>query len=742
MKLVLKYFKPYTITAIFCIVMLFTQALCDLNLPNFMSKIVNVGIQQGGIETSVPECISENGFDLMTSFMTDEEKNIAHENYFMIKTGGLSTEYESYVNKYPLLSEENIYVLNTNKRDTIDKLNDCFSDAVATMFYTLKDISNDTGARAISGDMQNIDFHKIYSLIPMIDSIPKDAINLAREESKNLDDSVKSQLSIMVTKQFYEEVGLDLSSLQSGYIARIGSYMIIITIIGAVATIMVALFSSRIAAGVSKLSRRDVFKKVESFSNTEFDKFSTASLITRTTNDITQIQSVVIMIIRILCYAPIMGVGGIIMALRKNVSMSWIIALGVLALVMIIIIIYSIAMPKFKIIQKLVDKLNLVTREHLNGMMVIRAFSNQKFEEDRFDKANKDLTDTNRFANRVMAVMMPSMMFVMNSICLLIVWVGGHQIAEAHMQVGDMMAFMQYAMQAITAFLMISIMFIMIPRAAVSIDRVEEVLSTTPVINDKKHTKKLPEILRGKLEFRNVSFKYDDASEYVLEDISFVAKPGETTAFIGSTGSGKSTLINLIPRFYDVTSGEILIDDIDIRDLSQHDLRDNIGYVPQKGILFSGDITSNLMYADSNATSQDIKLAADTAQATEFIDEMPDGFKSPISQGGGNVSGGQKQRLAIARALVKRAKIYIFDDSFSALDFKTDAALRKALKDYTLNSTVLIVAQRVSTIMNAEQIIVLDEGKIVGKGTHKELLKSCDTYREIATSQLSEEELK
>ena len=742
MKLLKRYFKPYVITVFFCVVMLFVEAICDLNLPNFMSKIVNVGIQQSGVENSVPQAISEDGFTLMTSFMTDEEKDIAHKNYFIVRTGGLSTDYEEYVNKYPLLKSKNIYVLNTNEKETLEKLNDSFMDATSTMFYTLKNISaNSDSAKVISEDMQNISFDKIYSLIPMISSIDKDVINNARNDSKNLDESIISQMSVMVTEQFYKEVGLDMSSLQSSYITRIGVYMLVITLIGAVSAIVVSLFASRISAGVSKLLRRDVFKKVESFSNTEFDKFSQASLITRTTNDITQIQTVIVMAIRMLCYAPIMGIGGIIMALNKSVSMSWIIALGVIVLIAIIIAIYNIAMPKFKIVQKLVDRLNLVTREHLTGLMVIRAFGNQKFEEQRFDKANKDLTDTNKFINRVIALMMPSMTFIMNAICLLVVWVAGHEIADSKMQVGDMMAFMQYSMQIIMSFLMISLMFIMIPRAAVSVDRVSEVINTVPVIKDKRTTKKLPKEHPGVVEFKNVSFKYENASEDVLCDINFVAKPGETTAFIGSTGSGKSTLINLIPRFYDVTSGQILIDGVDIRDLSQHDLRDNIGYVPQKGILFSGDINSNLLYGDSKASNVDIKIAADVAQATEFIEKMPEKFETPIAQGGSNVSGGQKQRLSIARALMKKAKIYIFDDSFSALDFKTDAALRKALKSYTANSTVLIVAQRVSTIMNAEQIIVLDEGRIVGKGTHKELLKSCKEYKEIAVSQLAKEEL-
>ena len=517
--------------------------------------------------------------------------------------------------------------------------------------------------------------------------------------------------------------------------------MLLLSLIAALASILIGFFSARTAAGVSQNLRRDVFRKVQGFSNAEFDKFSTASLITRNTNDITQIQTMLIMGIRILIYSPILATGGIIMALRRTTSMGWIIVVAVIAVILIIGVVFAVAMPRFKLIQKLVDKLNLVTRESLTGLMVVRAFGNQNFEENRFNQVNQDTTANNLFVNRVMVFMMPTMMFIMNGMTLLVVWVGAQQIAASAMQVGDMMAFMQYAMQIIFSFLMMSMMFIMIPRAAVSGDRIQEVLAVKPSIVDPATPKKLPMKAQTTLAFDHVSFRYEGAEEDVLHDINFVAKPGETTAFIGSTGSGKSTLINLIPRFFDVTSGTVKIDGIDIREVSQHDLREKIGYIPQKGVLFSGTIASNLKYGDPLANEADLAIAAQIAQASDFIESSPDGFEREIAQGGSNVSGGQKQRLSIARALVRKPDIYIFDDSFSALDYKTDVALRRALKEYTGNSTVLIVAQRINTIMHAEQIIVLDHGRVVGKGTHNELLKSCATYQEIASSQLSEEEL-
>lgn len=527
----------------------------------------------------------------------------------------------------------------------------------------------------------------------------------------------------------------------TGLIFQKGLQMLGMTLLGSVCAVIVGLIASRVAAGVSQTLRSELFSKVESFSNAEFDKFSTASLITRTTNDITQVQMIVVMLVRMVFYAPIMGVGGVVRALSKSVSMSWIIALAVLVLIGIILILFSVAMPKFQKIQGYIDRLNLVMRENLEGMLVIRAFNTQRFEEKRFDKANKTLTSTNLFVNRSIATMMPAMMLVMNLLTILIVWVGSKQVSNLKMDVGDMMAYMQYAMQIMQAFLMMSMMFIMLPRAAVSANRINEVLETEASIVDKETPVTYSDIFDATVEFRDVSFRYPGGQGNVLEHISFIAKPGETTAFIGATGSGKTTLVSLIPRFYDVTQGQILIDGTDIRDVPMHELRERIGYVPQKSILFSGTVESNLYYADKNSTQENIERAADIAQATEFITSKPTGYKTPIAQGGTNVSGGQKQRLSIARALVKNAPINIFDDSFSALDLKTDAALRARLKQETGDSTVLLVAQRVSTIMNAEQIIVLDNGQIVGRGTHETLLETCPIYQEIASSQMSREEM-
>lgn len=525
------------------------------------------------------------------------------------------------------------------------------------------------------------------------------------------------------------------------FIIKSGLQMLGISLLSALCTVSVGFIASKIAAGSSQSMRIDLFEKVQNFSNAEFDKFSTSSLITRTTNDITQIQTLVVMLIRMVFYAPIMGIGGFVHALAKSKSMSWIIGLAVVMLICLMMVVFTLAMPKFKIIQTLIDRLNLVVRENLDGMLVIRAFNTQKFEEERFDKANKDLTDTNLFVNRVMSCMMPSIMLLMNLTTVLIIWVGSKQVSAFKMEVGDMMAYMQYVIQIIFAFLMMSMMFILIPRASVSAERIADVLETEPsIITDPDLAKELKDC-KGVIEFKNVCFSYPGAEEDVLHNISFTAKPSETTAFIGSTGSGKSTLINLIPRFYDVTSGEVLIDGINVKNINLHELRGNLGYVPQKGVLFSGTIKSNISYSDKNASDDDILRASNIAQAMEFIDSKPERFETPIAQGGNNVSGGQKQRLSIARALLRKPKICIFDDSFSALDFKTDAKLRKVLKEETGSSTVLLVAQRISTIMNAEQIIVLDNGCIVGKGTHKELMENCEVYKEIALSQLSKEEL-
>ena len=697
-----KYLKPFIILLLSAIALLFIQAYCDLNLPNYMSDIVNVGLQQGGIESPVPEAISEEKISQILKMTSPADADLLTSSYKKIEAGN-----NDYTKKYPKSEEMNIYVLEQEDKSSLDKLEEIFGKS-ANIGYLISKGSN-----------------------------PMDAVKAA----ENTDPSLLKQMGVAGVKVYYQELGMDTDKIQSSYIIKTGMIMLLITLIGAVATILVSFCSAKIAAGVCRNIRHDIFSKVEGFSNNEFDKFSTSSLITRTTNDITQIQMLIIMGVRMIFYAPIMGIGGSFMALKKGPSISWIIALAVLLVIGLIVSVFLIAMPKFKIIQKLIDRLNLVSRENLTGIMAVRAFGNQEFEANRFDKANKDLTHTNLFVNRVMVFMMPAMMLVMNLATILIVWVGADKVSESTMQVGDMMAFMQYAMQIIMAFLMISMMFIMVPRASVSADRIAEVLNTDPSILDPQHTKDFDLSQKGIVEFKNVSFRYQGADEDVLHNITFTAYPGQTTAFIGSTGSGKTTLINLIPRFYDVTDGEILVNGVNVKDVPQHDLHDFIGYVPQKGILHSGTIASNLRYGKQTATDEEIQTAATVAQAMEFINSPDVGFDKNISEGGTNVSGGQKQRLSIARALVKKPPIYIFDDSFSALDFKTDSALRKALKEYTGDSTVLIVAQRISTIMNAEQIIVLNDGEIVGKGTHKELLKNCPTYNEIASSQLTKEEL-
>lgn len=735
-----KYLKPFAFSLLISIILLFGQAMCDLNLPNFMSKIVNVGIQQGGIETAVPEALSVKGFNFIENFMTDGQKKEVNNSFKRISSSDSGREYDGYLKKYPLLKSEDIYVKSTNDDSELNKI---FGEASMTFINTIDELGKKQGKSLSTSQKSSkgMDITKLYSLTPIIENLPPEAVKQAHDKAAQNPDSMLMQSGISLCRGFYKEIGMDKDKIQFNYIFKIGAFMLLIALIGGAAAISVSYLGSKIASGAARNLRSDIFKKVESFSNHEFDKFSTASLITRTTNDVTQIQMMMVFAIRMICYAPIMGIGGIIMALKKSVSMSWVIALACILIIGLISVIFSIAVPRFKIVQKLIDKLNLVSRENLNGLMVIRAFETQKFEAERFNKSNKDLADNTLYVSRIIILMFPAMMLIMNLVQILIVWVGADKIAVSALQVGDMMAFLQYAMQVIMSFLMISIMFIMIPRAAVSGDRIYEVLSIEPSIKDPKNPKEFKKDKFGYVEFKNVSFHYSGAGENALEHITFTAKPGETTAFIGSTGSGKSTLVQLIPRFYDVTSGEVLINGVNVKDITQHKLREQIGYVPQKGILFSGTIKSNLTYGSEDADEETIKSSAEIAQASDFISKLPGEYNSEIAQAGVNVSGGQKQRLSIARALVKNPPIYIFDDSFSALDFATDAALRHELKKHTSESTILIVAQRVGTIMDADQIIVLNEGKIVGIGTHKELLKSCPTYYEIASSQLSKEEL-
>lgn len=746
---IMKYLKKSAVSVVAIIILLLIQALCDISLPDYTSKIVNVGIQQGGIENAVPEVIKENELKRLLMFVDNDDKDAVEDAYTLVKSGDTSDEnYDEYVEKYPKLETENVYVLKEIDKEKNEKLNEILGKPEMALLAIEKD--GEESKKIKEGILKMMPpqaamVMKDKSLIEIMKTMPEEQLDSIRKEMfkkfDSMPDSIITQSAIAYVNNEYKSIGIDLDNLQNKYILKSGGQMLGIAILSMFVTIIVTYLAAKVAATLGKILRNNVYEKVMSFSNEEMKKFSTASLITRSTNDIQQIQMMMVMILRFIFYAPMMAMMGIFKVISTNVSMSWIIGVAVLCIVFLLGILFTFVMPKFKLVQNLVDRLNLVSREIITGIMPIRAFSNQKHEEERFDKANGDLTKVNIFVNRIMSCMMPAMMLVMNLIAVLIVYKGTYSIDAGTMQVGDMMAFIQYTMQIIMSFLVIAMMSVMIPRASVSAGRICEVIETEPTIEDPKNAKEFSGNKKGVVEFKNVSFKYPDAEENILSDISFTAKPGETTAFIGSTGSGKSTLINLIPRFFDVTEGKILVDGVDIREVTQKDLRDKIGYVPQKGILFTGTIASNLRYGNPDATDEEIREAAEIAQATEFIDSKPEGFDTKIAQGGTNVSGGQKQRLSIARAIAKNPEIYIFDDSFSALDLKTDAALRKALKKKTGDSTVLIVAQRISTILHAEQIIVLDEGKVIGKGTHEELLKTCEVYKQIALSQLSKEEL-
>lgn len=746
----IKYLKNSVVQIIIIIGLLIVQAVCDLSLPDYTSNIVNVGIQQGGVEKVTPEVIRKSQLEKLELFISEEDKIEIKSNYTLLDKDSLSDEeYNKYVKKYPSLENEGVYKLTTKKKDkeTIEKLNGIFARPMLVVqgFESDSEESKAMKAAIIAEFPPNMGIDENADILEVISQLPQEQRDTMMKDIdknfENLPNTMIDQAAISYVKNEYNNIGMNIDKMQTNYLLYTGGLMILIALLSMVATVTVGFIGARVAANLGKNLRSKVFSKVIGFSNAELDKFSTASLITRSTNDIQQIQMLMVMLLRVVFYAPILGIGGVIKVLNTETSMAWIIVVAVVAISVVVIVLFTAVMPRFKRVQKLVDRVNLVTREILTGMMVIRAFSTERHEEKRFDKANNDLTKNNLFVNRTMALMMPTMMLIMNGITILIVWNGSHSIDAGTMQVGDMMAFIQYTMQIIMAFLMISMVSVMLPRATVSAGRIDEVLSTEYVVKDPVAPIKLEEDKKGVLKFNNVSFKYPNAEENVLSNITFTAMPGETTAFIGSTGSGKSTLINLVPRFYDVTEGEIFLDGIDIRKVSQHDLREKIGYVPQKGVLFSGTIESNLKYSGKSITDQDMIKAAEIAQATDFIKGTKESYNTEISQGGTNVSGGQKQRLSIARAIAKKPEVYIFDDSFSALDFKTDAALRKALKKETLNSTVLIVAQRISTILHAEQIIVLEEGRIAGIGTHNELMKTCDVYKQIALSQLSKEEL-
>ena len=761
MKNLFKYAASYWKAMIAIVLILVVQAYCDLSLPAYTSDIVNVGIQQGGIEDEVPRQIATEEMEKLLLFVSEDDQQTVMDAYTEDNT---SYKKEAYVLKDSVAEEENtmenlkdilqIPMMMTSGiesgSDTTKQMEDKLKEQMSQgMAQSMPQGANQTmpegmpqGESQAESQAVSLDDMSMFDLLKMLPAEQRATmVEKIEEQMSEMPDTILDQAAVSFCRSAYKDLGMDMDQTQIHYLLKTGGQMAALALLGMAASIMVAFLASRVGASAGRDLRSGVFHKVVGFSNNEFNHFSTASLITRSTNDIQQIQMLIVMLLRMVLYAPILAIGGVLQVMKTNVSMSWIIGLAVIIIAFVVLLLFLVVMPKFKVLQNLVDKLNLVTREILTGLPVIRAFSTEKHEEERFDDANRTLTKTNLFVNRAMTFMMPVMMFVMNGVSVLIVWTGAHGISDGQMQVGDMMAFIQYTMQIIMGFLMLCMISIMLPRAAVAADRVEEVLKSETMIHDPKQEKHFPEDGKGVLTFDHVSFRYPGADEEVLEDITFTAKPGETTAIIGSTGSGKSTLVNLIPRFYDVTSGDITLDGVDIREVKQHELREKLGYVPQKGVLFSGDIASNIMFGNSHGSDDEMIKAAEIAQATEFIDTKPEKYKSPISQGGSNVSGGQKQRLSIARAIAKHPQVFIFDDSFSALDYKTDVTLRRALAEKTSGSTVLIVAQRISTILHAEQIIVLDEGKVAGKGTHAELLKNCPVYREIAESQLSKKEL-
>lgn len=736
MKQIFKTLSRFTLPILIIVALLVGQAMCDLALPDYTSKIVNIGIQQNGIENAAMEVITEEDYNKIITLSNNKEE--IEKSYKLLDKKDLTTsEFDEYVSKYPLLEKEPVYVLKDISETEKEKLSENIGASVA-MVQTLE--SDKGEIKKQISKMTGTEVSNVFAFIANLDEKTKDKfLKEGYEKIDALEPSMIDQMSIPYVKKEYEKIGIDVDKMQTDYMLSVGVKMIALALLAMVFTVCTVFLSAKVGAGFARSLRSKTVTKAMNLSNKEFEEISSASLITRCTNDITQIQMVIVMMLRMVIYAPIIGFG----ALSKvsGSSMSWVIGVAVLSILGLVIILFSLALPRFKKIQTLIDRINLVARETLTGLPVIRAFSTEKHEEKRFDKANTDFTKLNIFVGRVMTVMMPAMMFIMNGVSVLIIWVGASKVDMGTMQVGTLMAFITYTMQIIMAFLMFSMMTFVLPRSIISMKRIAEVLNKEISVKDKEKTVKFDPKKKGIIEFKDVYFRYPDAEEDVLRNISFTANPGETTAFIGSTGSGKSTLINLIPRFFDVTGGKILVDGVDIRDVKMHDLRAKIGYVPQKGTLFTGTIESNIAFGDSNISQKEVIKAAKTSQSWDFIEAKEKGLEEPISQGGTNVSGGQKQRLSIARALAINPEIYIFDDSFSALDYKTDAVLRKELSKQTKNGTILIVAQRISTIMNADQIVVLDEGKVVGIGKHKELLESCEVYKEIALSQLSKEEL-